>query len=93
MEYCPKPELLPHSGCNSGRARVLARPEQVCFVDLPKRSIWSASGSASDREDAIPPRGENEAPCEGRPFFDPHLGLKPQAQSYSPFGTKSSLKP
>jgi hypothetical protein len=48
------------AGCNSGRARVPARREQVYVINLVKRWSWSVLGfGKTDREDAIPPGGFN----------------------------------
>jgi hypothetical protein len=65
------------AGCNSGRARVPARREQVYVINLVKRWIRSVLGfDKTDREDAIPPgcrsgcvtSTKNEAPCEYPPI-------------------------
>jgi len=47
------------------------------------------TGFEDDDED----ENENEAPCEGGSFWNVFLGLKPQAESCRPFGTKTSLTP
>jgi len=56
--YLPPTQLRQSGprGCNSGRARVPARREQVYVINLVKRWIWSVLGvGKADREDAIPP--------------------------------------
>jgi hypothetical protein len=45
---------------------------------------------AAGFEDEDDDEDENEAPCEGGTFIDRHLGLKPRAESYYPFGICST---
>ncbi len=52
-----------HSVQSKGRARVPARREQVCIVDITERTIRSALGFANERS-----RGRDLSHVEGRLF-------------------------
>ena len=42
----------------------------------------------SARAESFRPWKHVHRPLRGEPFFNRHLGLKPQAESFSPFGTQ-----
>ena len=58
--------------------RPKTRPE-VAEDIRDRRFVWSKSAQ---------PRHRCYRPLWGGPFFNWHLGLKPQAESFSPFGTQ-----
>jgi hypothetical protein len=54
------------------------RPEGAKDI-RDRRFVWSTSAQ---------PRHRFYRPLQGGPFFNRHLGLKPQAEPFSPFGTE-----
>jgi hypothetical protein len=50
-----------------------------------------ATGFEDEDEDDDEDEDEYEAPCEGGPVFKRYLGLKPQAESYCPFGAETEF--
>jgi hypothetical protein len=82
-DFCPERTIGLSLGC---------QPQvSIKYVSRPERATEAFPQVMGRRQ--INNRSKNLAPLQGASRVGVSLRLKPQAESYSPFGTKSSMQP